>query len=1500
MDKLQARRQTLWDQSFESDACGMGFIAQIDGKPTHELVDYAMTILERMNHRGGTGAEPDTGDGAGALFAMPHEFFTKIATENNITLPNSGDYAVGQFFLPKASDKKAALCKSIRNEMQADGYQILMTRDVPFNFDNCGPGAQAIMPSFVQFIISKPTDSKSGRDFEDRLYRLRRKLEKTFATSEMFISSLSSKTIVYKGMLHAFQVRTFYPDLSDPAFKSTIALTHSRFSTNTFPSWDRAQPFRFLAHNGEINTLRGAENWMTSHKIEIYNEENSDSAKLENCMEYLYRNGREMPHALLMMIPEAWGKEAGLSPELTSFYEYTSSFMAPWDGPAALVFTDGDTVGARLDRNGLRPSRYSITKDNFIVCSSESGVVDFEPSRVVEKGVLGPGNMMLVDTVNGKILRNEEVKKHYAAQFPYEKWLDNNLLHIDDLTEKVAFDAISEEERQTMHKLFGYTEEVIRTVIVPMAENGQEPVIAMGYDSPLAVLSQKNQSLFTYFKQQFAQVTNPPIDAIREKIVVGTEVYLGRDGDLRVDHDENCVKLKLDSPVLTTEDFEKIAALSDQKHQAQTISTLYDVTKDTPNRLEHALVDMFKVVEAAVDKGASIIILSDRDQKEGLMPMPILLATSGLYNYMVEKGKGSQFSIVVDTAEVNEVHHFATIVGYGASAIHPYGAYETLKDYSMSDKAESFRQAAEKGIIKVMSRMGISTVSGYKGAQLFETVGLSDAVVDKYFRGTVTRISGLTLNQIEAEYLERYEFAYGHRSHETLPSGGSFQFKADGEHHIFNPLTIYNFQKAVRQGDYDLYKAYSAELDLEADETPSNLRHIWELKGERTPVALSEVEPVENIVKRFKVGAMSFGSLSKEAHETIAAAMNSIGAKSNSGEGGENRARFYKHADGTNLNSKIKQVASGRFGVNAEYLMSAEELQIKLAQGAKPGEGGQLPGGKAFPWVAEIRGSTPGVTLISPPPHHDIYSIEDLAQLIYDLKAINPYAKINVKLVSSTGVGTIATGCVKAGADKVVISGYDGGTGASPRNSARDAGLPWEMGLAEAHQTLTMNNLRQRMTLETDGKLMTGRDIAVAALLGAEEYSFASLALVAVGCVMMRVCSLNTCPVGVATQNPELRAHFAGKPEHVVNGMKFLAQELREIMADLGFRSVDEMIGHAEVLKPKFIAKGKAKSLDFSRIIGTTMPIERKVVDPFIEERQWQELDGFAKAAIDSGTGVTVKETINNVTRTAGARMAGWIAERYGNYALEPGLLKYEYTGIAGQSFASFATQGMEITLIGEANDYIAKSLSGGRVIVKPPVDAGFNVEASPIVGNVSLFGAVRGEAYFRGRAGERFCVRNSGAKVVVEGVGEHGCEYMTGGLAVILGSTGQNFAAGMSGGVAYVYDAKGDFAEKVNMEMVDLYKVGQTRGDEVLKEMVENHATYTDSEKAKALLADWDNAVDKFVKVYPREFHEIKEIEYHLAQTGLTGSELEMETFEKAMRTPAAEKAELIKVGGK
>lgn len=1197
-----------------------------------------------------------------------------------------------------------------------------------------------------------------------------------------------------------------------------------------------------------------------------------------------------------MMVPEAWGEESGLSDDLKAFYEYASSFVAPWDGPAALVFSDGDMVGARLDRNGLRPSRYSLTKDNFLICSSESGVVDLEPSRVVEKGVLGPGNMMLIDTTSGRLMRNEEVKAYYAAQHPYKEWVEENIAHLKD------FEAAELQEEttdiDTMWKAYGYTEEVIRTVILPMSEKGEEPVISMGFDSPLAVLSHKNQSLFTFFKQQFAQVTNPPIDAIREQIVVSTSVYLGGDGNFKADGADNCVKVKIDSPMLSSQEFAKIAQLQDERYRATTLSTVYDVVEPSHNRLQRALENLFKAAEKAVDNGSKIIILSDRHIQENQTTIPMLLAVSGLNNYMVVKGKASQFSIVVDTAEAVEVHHFATLVGYGAAAIHPYGAYATLKEYGKDEQAfEKYRKASEKGIVKIMSRMGISTILGYKGAQLFEAVGLSDAVVNKYFTGTVTRIGGLSLDQIEKEYLQRIEDAFGPRRGDYLQSGGIYQFKADGEYHLFNPHTIYNFQQAVRTGDYKLFKEYTAELDKEALETPTTLRSIWEFHSDRPKVDLSEVEPAETIVKRFKVGAMSFGSLSKEAHETISEAMNAIGAKSNSGEGGENRNRFKVQPDGRNLNSKIKQVASGRFGVNAEYLMSAEELQIKLAQGAKPGEGGQLPGQKVFPWVAEIRGATPGVRLISPPPHHDIYSIEDLAQLIYDLKAINPYAKINVKLVSSTGVGTIATGCVKAGADKVVISGYDGGTGASPRNSVRDAGLPWEMGLAEAHQTLSLNRLRQRMTLETDGKLMTGRDLAVATLLGAEEYSFASLALISIGCVMMRVCSLNTCPVGVATQNPELRQHFAGKPEHLINMMMFMAEELREYMAELGFRSVDEMVGHSEILKSKFIPKGKAKSLDFSRILGTAYPINRKTEDPFADARQWKELDGFAKAAVDSGVGVTVKESINNVQRAVGARMAGWLAERYGNDTLEPGLIKYEYTGIAGQSFASFITQGMELTLVGEANDYIAKSMSGGRLIVKPPYDAAYDVEHSPIVGNVALFGAVKGEAYFAGRAGERFCVRNSGAKVVVEGVGAHGCEYMTGGVAVILGTTGRNFAAGMSGGVAYVYDADGDFAEKVNREMVDLYKVGETRGDDVLVDMIQKHYDYTGSAKAKRLLDNWAQEVDKFVKVYPTEFHEIHDIEHALAKTGLEGDELELRTFEIATggAETAAEKEELL-----
>ncbi|WP_416246507.1 glutamate synthase large subunit [Enterococcus malodoratus] len=1470
---------TMYDPSFEKDACGMGFIAQMEGNASHQLVKHALTMLERMNHRGGTGAEPETGDGAGILATIPDKFFQREAKAAGATLPDRGQYAVGMFFLPADEKHKNGLLQALVKEIEAAGYLVSWQRDVPFQYENCGPGAQKVMPSFVQLFVKRPLEVQTDRDFEDRMYRLRRKLEKTYHSGEMAICSLSSKTIVYKGMLHAYQVGIFYDDLQDEDFAASIAVVHSRFSTNTFPSWDRAQPFRFLAHNGEINTLRGSENWMKSHGIEVYNEEDSDSAKLENCMEYLYRNGRDIPHALMMMVPEAWSEEAGLGEEMTAFQEYNASFMAPWDGPAALCFTDGEMVGATLDRNGLRPSRYSITKDGFVQVASESGVVDFAPSNVIEKGVLGPANMILVDTIAGKFYRNQEIKEKYAKAHTYKEWLAENRIELSQLSETEFKDtAMTQKELQRMWKLNGYTDEIIRGALLQMAEKGEEPVLSMGYDSPLAVLSDQPQSLFTYFKQQFAQVTNPPIDAIREQLVIGTEMFLGRDGDIRVDDAHNCQKLKIKSPVLSTADFLKITQLNTKEQKAVTISTLYSI--GSHNALEDGLEHMFKEAESAIDNGGTILILSDRGSEQAKMAMPILLAVSGLHNHLVRKGKASLASLVVDSAEVCEVHHFATLIGYGASGIHPYGAYATLNDFAIENGLENYREAGEKGIVKVMSRMGISTIAGYHGAQLFEVVGISQPVTDKYFTGTASRIGGLSLHQIAEEYLQRHQLAYGPQQNDLLASGGSFQYKADGEHHLFNPKTIYNFQQAVRAGDYQLFKHYVAEMNQEALDEPTNLRALWEFKNERPSVKLSEVEPASKIVKRFKVGAMSYGSLSEEAHQCIAEAMNSIGAKSNSGEGGENRKRFKPQADGKNFNSKIKQVASGRFGVNAEYLMSAEELQIKMAQGAKPGEGGQLPGNKVFPWVAEIRGSTPGVRLISPPPHHDIYSIEDLAQLIYDLKAINPYAKINVKLVSSTGVGTIATGVVKAGADVVVISGYDGGTGASPRNSIRDAGLPWEMGVAEAHQTLAMNNLRQRMTLETDGKLMTGRDVAMAILLGAEEYSFASLTLVAIGCVMMRVCSLNTCPVGVATQNPALRKFFVGKPEHLINMMYFIAEDLREIMAELGFRSIDEMIGHTEVLEPRFIAKGKAKSLDFSRILSTSVGIERKTEDPFKEKREWPELDHFAEGAIKNGEQVKMSYPINNVNRTVGARMGGWIAERFGNYELTPGQIKYTYTGIAGQSFGSFITQGMELKLIGEGNDYVAKGLSGGRVIIVPPKDAAYDVENSPIVGNVVCFGANRGEGYFRGKAGERFCVRNSGANVVVEGVGDHGCEYMTGGVAVILGPTGRNFAAGMSGGVAYVYDPTDTFADKCNLEMVDLFKLGETGEDAVLKEMIEKHLAYTDSVKAAELLNDWENAQKHFVKVYPREYHEMVRVTEELAKTGLSGEELIEKAF--------------------
>ncbi|MDN6162901.1 MAG: glutamate synthase large subunit [Tetragenococcus halophilus] len=1477
-------KQSLYDSTFEKAACGMGFIAQKDGKASRELVDYALTMLDRMNHRGGTGAEKDTGDGAGMLMAMPDSFFRNEAKKIDVHLPEPEEYAVGMFFLPQEKSSKELLEKAVLRDIRVEGFSILWQRNVPYAFYNCGPGAQKSMPSFVQIFIQKPVDLKTGRAFEDRLYQLRRILEKNYDPSEFSICSLSSQTICYKGMLHANQVRHFFTDLEDLRMQTSIALIHSRFSTNTFPSWDRAQPYRFLAHNGEINTLRGAENWMTSHQIELYNEENSDSAKLENCMEYLYRNGRDIPQALMMMVPEAWSKKANLSKELTAFNEYNASFMMPWDGPAALCFTDGKMAGAILDRNGLRPSRYSITKDGFVVVASESGVVDFPASEVIEKGVLGPANIFIVDTQSGEIFRNEKIKSYYANKYPYEKWLKEQLLTTEQLEKTSQIRPVLDKELSTMWKLYGYTDEIIRTVIMPMAQNGEDPTMSMGFDSPLAILSDKPQSLFTYFKQQFAQVTNPPIDALREQVVIGTELFLGRDTDIRKDDKRNCHKLKIESPLLDEKKFAKIAALDTKGQKTMIQSILYDYKEDDSNSLHVAMENLFRQAEEKIDQGATILILSDREFRKKKRPIPILLAVSGLYNYLVRQKKGSFVSLIADTAEACEIHHFSCLIGYGVSAIYPYGVYDTLAHLGKTEQIENYRKAAEKGIIKVMSRMGISTIAGYQGAQLFEAVGLLEEVVQKYFTGTVSRIGGLSLTQIEQEYQTRYESAFKDKAVDYLPSGGSFQYKAEGEHHLYNPQSIYRFQKAVRTGDYELFKTYVKQMDEEALETPTSLRAMWQFTPTTKSISIDEVEPAERIVKRFKVGAMSFGSLSEEAHKCIAEGMNRIGAKSNSGEGGEHIDRYKVEADGRNFNSKIKQVASGRFGVHAQYLMSAEEIQIKMAQGAKPGEGGQLPANKAFPWVAEIRGSTPGVQLISPPPHHDIYSIEDLSQLIYDLKEINPYAKINVKLVSSAGVGTIAAGVVKAGADIVVIAGYDGGTGASPRTAIRDTGLPWEMGLAEAHQTLTMNHLRQRMTLETDGKLMTGRDIAIAVLLGAEEYSFGTLPLVAIGCVMMRVCNLNTCPVGVATQNPHLRKFFAGKPEHIENTMMFLAENLREIMAELGFKTIDEMVGHTEVIKPRFVAKGKAKTLDFSRILGNSLRIKQKTHEPFSMDRQWPELDNYAAAAIDSKQQTVIEQSINNVQRAVGARMGGWIAQRFGNNGLAEGLLHYTYYGIAGQSFASFIPQGMELKLIGEANDYVAKGLSGGRLIIVPPKDAAYDLQNSPIVGNVACFGANAGQGFFRGLAGERFCVRNSGADVVVEGCGDHGCEYMTGGVAVVLGKTGRNFGAGMSGGIAYVYDPDHNFYDKCNHEMVELFALDESGDDSVLKELLEKHLMFTDSLKAAEILDQWEQEKQHFVKVYPVQYHKMMDATEEMRQLGLRENELANKAFESVV----------------
>jgi len=1501
--------QGLYRPEYEHDACGMGFIAHMDGIASRDIVDDGLTILERLVHRGGTGAEEDTGDGAGILMAMPDKFLRKVLKEEDIELPEPGMYAVGMLFVPRKENLRKKLMDETKSIISKMGFELLHIRKIPYSYFDAGPAARDCMPQFYQLFITGEGNFKVDGGFEHKLYVLRRMLEQKIRSAgndDYYFSSLSSRTLVYKGMLHAWQLRKFFPDLNDEDMQTSICVAHSRFSTNTFPSWDRAQPCRFIAHNGEINTLRGNKNWFKSREqvddggvfknmrdavIPVLDEEGSDSTVFDNCMEFLSLQGRPMAQVLLMMIPEAWSKAVDISPEMKAFYEYNANIMEPWDGPAAICFSDGQFAGAILDRNGLRPARFMQTKDRRVVLASEAGVLDIPASEVVSKGRLGPGEMILVDTKKGKVMLDHEVKQDYAMRHPYQDWLKEYRKLMDDIAKvDIKETSIQGDELDTALRAFGYTYEAISSIIVPMADTGKEPIAAMGMDTPVAILSEQHQPLYNYFKQLFAQVTNPPIDALREEIVTGTEVFLGSSGHFTHDVAINCRKLRIDSPIIDDEQYAKILSLNSKGFMVKKLSMLYDVARGGEG-LEAALATMFMDAQTAAEKGASILVISDRNYSEKKAGIPALLAVSGLHHFLIRQGLRGSVDIVLDSAEPYEVHHFATLVGYGVAAVHPYLAYSTVRDSVKKgfatdideDKAiYNYKKATVNGIVKIMSKMGISAVAGYQGAQVFEALGIAQRVIDKYFTGTVSRIGGLEITHIADETAKRHNVAYSAKRRDPLDPGGIFQYNAEGEVHMYTPETIHLFQQAVRKGDYGLYKEYYKKLEGESAHY-TTLRSLFELKFDKLPsVPIDEVEPEELIVTRFKTGAMSYGSIGEEAHTCMAIAMNRLKGKSNSGEGGEDPKRFVEDENGDLACSAIKQVASGRFGVTAQYLASAKEIQIKMAQGAKPGEGGHLPGHKVYPWIAKVRNSTPGVGLISPPPHHDIYSIEDLAQLIYDLKNANSAARINVKLVSEIGVGTIAAGVAKGKADVILISGYDGGTGASPRTSVHHAGLPWELGVAETHQTLEMNGLRDRVILETDGKMMSGRDVAIAALLGAEEYGFATLPLVSLGCIMMRVCNLNTCPVGVATQNPELRKFFTGKPEYVENCMKFIARHLREIMAELGFRSLDEMIGHSEMIGQKANLKGKASSVDLSAIFSHPAPLTHKNMAPLFKFDEWEHYYASMEALVETGKKVNVSMNTCNSDRTTGTRLGTWIAKRYGNYGLEKEQIKYKLYGTAGQSFGAFIPQGVSLELVGDANDYVAKGIGGGKVVIYPPEDASYVAEENTIIGNVACYGATDGEVYIRGLAGERFCVRNSGVSAVVEGVGDHGCEYMTGGVAVILGAVGYNFAAGMSGGVAYVYDKKGDFAEHCNMDMVSLEDVSDNNEQIKLHELIKNHKLYTGSVVADKIISDWNNTIKKFVKVLPLDYNQMMlEIEKAKAE-GFEGTEMLTVAFER------------------
>jgi glutamate synthase domain-containing protein 2/glutamate synthase domain-containing protein 1/glutamate synthase domain-containing protein 3 len=1487
-----ANRPTSWlqDPRIEHDACGVGFVVDVKGTRSHAIVQKGLTVLQNLTHRGACGCDPLTGDGAGILVQLPDEFFRREAKALRLDLPAPGQYAVGMVFLPAEVNQRNECERIVEKVIREEGQKVLGWRQVPVHEKAPGEVAQKVMPIVRQVFVGAGKAVKDQEALERKLYVIRKRVENLVRASGMpeserfYLPSLSSRTIVYKGLLLPEQIPAFYHDLTDATFVSALALVHQRFSTNTFPSWDRAHPYRFIAHNGEINTLRGNLNWMHARQamfttslfddptklFPICDPSTSDSGNFDNALELLVRTGRSLPHAVMMMIPEAWQNHESMSAAKRAFYEYHACQMEPWDGPASIAFTDGRVIGAVLDRNGLRPSRYVVTKDGFVVMASEVGVLDIAPENVEHKDRLQPGRMFLVDTEQGRIIADDEIKESMAARKPYREWLDLNLVHLNDLPAPIDVPpAFSPDTLLTRQQVFGYSIEDLRILMTPMALNGQEAVGSMGTDTPLAVLSDKPQLLFSYFKQLFAQVTNPPIDPIREELVMSVQTTIGPEQNLFEETPEHCAQLQLKSPILTNEELAQIKALDDDTLRAITLPALFS-TKLGGEGLAAALDELCERVSDAVAQGYTILVLSDRGVSERKVPIPSLLAVGAVHHHLIREGTRMRVGLALETGEPREIQHFALLLAFGAGAVNPYLAYETLRDMELEGVIKdvdaetaltNYRKAIDKGVLKVMTKMGISTLQSYRGAQIFEAIGLSRAVVDRYFTWTASRIEGIGLDVIAEEAQRRHDYAYqvSPTLDGDLDVGGQYQWRRRGEHHMYNPNTVALLQHSVRKGDYKLFRTYSAAANDESRRL-CTIRGLLKFKPS-TPIPLAEVEPASEIVKRFKTGAMSLGSISREAHENLAIAMNRIGGKSNTGEGGEDPVRYERDPNGDLRRSAIKQVASGRFGVTSYYLVNCDELQIKMAQGAKPGEGGQLPGHKVDEYIAKIRYSTPGVGLISPPPHHDIYSIEDLAQLIHDLKNSNDRARISVKLVAEVGVGTVAAGVSKAKADVVLISGYDGGTGASPLTSIKHAGIPWELGLAETQQILVANDLRGRIAVETDGQLKTGRDVAVAALLGAEEFGFASAALVASGCIMMRVCHLNTCPVGIATQDPRLRAKFEGKPEHVVNYLTFIAEELRELMAELGFKTVAEMVGRVDALDVRDVSEHwKAKGIDLSAIlhkpdVPASVAIRNVTTqDHGLERALDRTIIEKARPALERGEKVVLDLPITNRNRTACTLLSAEVSRKYKADGLPPDTITIKFTGSAGQSFCAWLAPGISIELEGDANDYFAKGISAGRVVVYPPKSATFVAEDNIIVGNVSLYGATGGEVFLRGEAGERFAVRNSGATAVVEGVGDHGCEYMTKGLIVILGRVGRNFAAGMSGGVAYVLDEDGSFAQRCNMGMVGIDPIGDT-DERQLRDLVERHRALTGSAVASRLLADWARALACFKKVMPTDY---------------------------------------------